>query len=897
MSLALPIAYARHPLGGDVYRDVMPAGLSIAEIAARIPGLPRDFHEIGIVCIDGEPVERFASWNGITIDQWGRIIPKPRADGVIRVTFHLTLHGRGVRSALAIVAAIALVAVTTAISAGALGPAGLGIAGGFFAAGSTSATLLAAAVGILGRFALTALAAPAAKEKQNSAAQLGNAGADGNALEPGGAIPRVCGTMKIFPPLAALPLVDLAGDDEIIEAAYVLAGPHQMIDPRAENGRFDDIENMQYVIDDGVSATPSRLLNRYGRQRTVQFELKAHERDLEVEYRLRRQDNPDLSRPEWRTETTGLDPDEIWLHLVWPQGMGKQAGNIKVAMPFRLRMRPLGTTDWINLPELWFHHKKVGSIRKAIRIKWGAAPAADDPVEYGAWHSFHSVPDATVGVMFGKGGWTADASFDGGAAIYDTARVERAYDGFTLWLDDAVFPRGVAWEVQIKRGCLMKIADFFLSTYGWKVVSQITPMFDYYYAGTGGSYAMVPTTDFYDETILETCTLTRFASVWNSPPLPLAGNARIELRGRNIQAQRVSVMASGLIPLWDGSEWSGLGVSGNPADHYRHVLADAIARDPAEPDVIDEASILAFRTHCTTMNYKIAAAFDGRSWRDTLSAIAGCGKGQRKEGSRFGVVWERDRSAETAVQSLSPRQVNNLALVKAFENPPQAFRVTFRNALKDYEPDERLVLRPGIAAESVTDIVPVDAVGVVDAAQIDQLFALDLSLVEARDYIIECDVHVQALVSERGDMVELNHLVLSRHHAAARIRGVTRDGSGDVTGVTIDAIKPLTAAGDIEDAAAVEAIADIGDLGQAMGCVIRTGSNLSFTAELTNGAGRSSTLTFATPVVSADIKPGDPVFIGPVERVSERMLIQDIRPSRRFNARLTLIPEAPEAFS
>lgn len=886
------VAYARHPVAGDVWRDVMPLGLSLMEIAARVPGLPEGFERHGVIMVDGEVIERWQRVNGRLTDVWAIMRPKPGPDGSCRVTLHLSLHGRGLRSVLAIVASIALVAATTFIASGGL--AGL-FAGGLFTAGSTSATLLAAAVGVLGRFALTALAPPAAKEKDNSANALGNAGADGNLLQPGGPIPRVCGTVKIYPPLAARPLVDLAGDDEFVEAAYVLAGPHLMEDPRAENARLTDIDGLQFITHDGTAAAPPNLLSRYGNQRIVQFELQAHLRDQEDAYKLRRQDDPESCEPAWRTEVSGLDPDELWFHLLWPQGMGKQSGTILAGMPVRLRMREIGTEAWINLPELHFWHKKIGAIRKFIKLKWGTPGTISDlPQDYGASYAFHTVP-ASGAAPVGRGGWTAHSSFVGTAGNYAaTARVERAYDGFTVWLDPAVFQRGKIWEVQVRRGCLYLGSQLIPSSYGYWAGAAAADFFGYFFSGGENR---VPTAGFYDETIIEACTLTRFASVWNRPPLPRPGHAKLELRAKNIQAQRVSVRASGLIPLWDGTEWSGLGASSNPADHYRAVLAGALSRDPAFAEEIDEASILAFRAHCASLGYRVAAAFDGRSWRETLAAIAACGKGQRKEGGRFGVVFERDRSAEGASQTLSGRVASNIQMIKAFDDAPQAFRVTFRNEAKDWEPDERLVIRPGLAIEDVTDVIPADAVGVTTAAQVDQLFGLDLKLAWHRDYIVECDVHVQSLVAERGDLVRLSHTILSRHHRWARVAAVERDGSGHVTTITIDARKAITGEGDIEDVTAIEGVSEIGELGVAMAVAIRTGANVEVTAPLANApAAQETRLVLASPLASADVKPGDPVVIGPATQVSERFLVADIRPSRLFNARLTLLPETPEAF-
>lgn len=893
---ALPIAFTPGFHAGPIYRDVMPLGLTVAEIVARVPVLPKDFGETGVVCIDGAPLERWQWINGVEIDTWSMTRPKARADGGCRITLHMPLQGGKLRSVLSLVATIALVAVGAWIATGGLFMGGA--LGGLFLGGSTSAQLLAAAVGILGRLALTQLAPPPAGPKNDTQGKLGEAGANGNVLAPGDAIPRVCGTLKIFPPLACQPLIDIAGDDEIVEAAYILAGPHQMTDVRIENAPIGDINLLQSYMLDGTQDAQTSLLNRYGVQRMTQFELQGFIRDPETPKRLRHQDNPERDLPQWRVETSRYDPDEIWIHLLWPQGMGDLNNDKLMATPFRLRMRIAGSDTWINLPELHFSNRLTKAIRKYIRLVWGAAPSpiVDAAEIYGAWDATHTQPLPVS--LQPQTTWTAHSSFINNGAVYNSVyRVVRAYEGFTVYLDPAVFARGNRWEVAIMRGAIYRRNQFAAATYIYNG-TYIYNFFDKTNgAGTEQLAAAQNEIQTYTDTAVDACMITRFASVWNDPPLPAKGNASIEIRARNVQVTALSCVASGLVPQWNGSEWAGLGTSDNPADHFRDVLAGTFTREPVEPDAIDNTKLLAWRTECTSKGYKIAAAFDGRDWEETLKAIAAVGYARLVQGQSFTVAWDRDTSGDAWTQLFTPRNANNFAAIKTFDKVPDAFRVTYRDKVLDYEPAERLVIRPGVAAEQVIDIVPVEVIGMVEAAKIDARFQHDLEGAYLRDHVVEFDVPYNALVSEIGDLVGLSHIMLSRHQASARIKNIEVDGGGLATAMTLDNVKLYGDPTAVESVADFAAIAELLSQGMSYAAAIVTAAGTTLTAALSAVAGETARIVFATPFDASTASPGNLVAIGPSSQIVGRYIVNNIEGTSRRVLRLTCMPEAPELWT
>ncbi|MFA6022123.1 MAG: hypothetical protein WC722_17830, partial [Rhodospirillales bacterium] len=259
MNSMVPVAFVGNPFSGNVWRGVMAEGKSLGEMVLEIPNLPDRVHDFGTIMVRHkgivQPVPRCYWAKGhLTKNFW----PKANEEFPVEIYVYNPVGksgGGGKKSVIALVATIALVAVGAVITGGGLAGLG-GLAPGFFTAGSLSAQVLAGAVGLIGRLAITLAATPAAQGKNNNAQAptLGSAGADGNLLAAGSSPIRVCGELKVYPQLAALPLVELNGDDEYVEAPYLMAGPHSLLDIEIEGTPINDIEDVQYIVDDGTGA-------------------------------------------------------------------------------------------------------------------------------------------------------------------------------------------------------------------------------------------------------------------------------------------------------------------------------------------------------------------------------------------------------------------------------------------------------------------------------------------------------------------------------------------------------------------------------------------------------------------------------------------------------------------
>src|SRR6266576_7319181 len=182
---ATPVVWQKIPLVGEPQRYWAPEGLTLLEIIESVPSLPPYFLEVGILCINGEPVPR---------EYWDRV--RPRA-GNCSVTLHVELHGGGSGGTTKILTTVLTLAII--VAAAVLGPIGAGaLAGaGYIGVAGTASFLatqaaISAAIAIGGALLVSALAPPpslANSQSSSSASSksIKSASLQGNTIGPGDA--------------------------------------------------------------------------------------------------------------------------------------------------------------------------------------------------------------------------------------------------------------------------------------------------------------------------------------------------------------------------------------------------------------------------------------------------------------------------------------------------------------------------------------------------------------------------------------------------------------------------------------------------------------------------------------------------------------------------------------
>lgn len=867
---------------------LLPEGVSLGELRRHMSCLPHDFDTRGVICINGRPVYRSA---------WERITPKPSHNGVpVEITFHATPMGggkgkEGGKNILAIVAGIALTALTGFVAGGGLATKfGFGAA---FAKGGIGALLAGAGVSLVGSLLLSALVPPPTIQTGKTINNAGPASAEGNVLEPNGPIPRVLGERKVFPPLACEPFTYFDGPDEVVEAIYVLAGPHRLQDIRVGAAPIASLADVEFEAREGFPGEmPLELVQRQARTDQRNVELRGHTVSPDDGRTLESPTGDQtVALPQRMTVATRNAPDEQWLHLVMPAGLNKNASDSdRLRVPVRVRIRQLGAATWTVLPELHFSAATPRQLRATIKLIWrsDATTSPGASVTEGWVEALVAAPAQSLAPV--TDAFAADAYFDDGSgdawmnsSNLGTTRVNRVVlDRYTaaFYLDTAVFPKG-RYEIEIMRGAAIQNSVWSSSAY--TVSGTVRDLFAY-----AGSPAQIPQTR---NGVADTIVLARSVSIWNEAPLTGGDLAIIAVRARNRQMDQVSCIAGGYVKDWDGTGWNTWSVTSNPAPHLRDIYCGRQNLDPVPDDVIDDDGLVSWRAACVDLNYRVNALIEDASVDDAARIVASCGYAKPYMSEVWGVVRDFDRSANVPVQIFTPRNSRGFQWTKAFSRMPEGFRVNFRDASRDYEQRQITVFAPGVSSDTGR-LEQVTYEGLVTEAEVTAKALYDQAQMERRNIFYSFDAPAESIVCRRGSLVGLQHDSLSEWTGSGLVIDVQYDTSGLVTAIELDGIVRVANELDMHATTNLHAVADMHAVGRKTGVAIRR-EGLRTVHPVSNPSGDTDTVTFSPPISATGLSEGVLCATGPLGTEVERLVVFSISPKEDLTATLTLVAEAP----
>lgn len=533
---------------GSPQVDYWPEGLTVSEIVDRMPCLPENFREVGVVTINGTRIPG---------RMWDKVRPKAhRAEKPVGITLQVRTQGGrgggGGKSVFRMVAAIALTVVTAGIAGGAAAP----LLGASFAAGTIGASLLAAGVSLVGSLILNSLSSTPARGSNTASetsdgggSTLEGASVQGNVLQPNAALPRVIGTRRIYPPFAFEPISEYIGQDEFVEAVYCLAGPHQISEPRLGQATVvpNDLDgDVLLQIDEGLPGTPVGFTvpQRYGRTFPLNVEMSVHGTDPD-----------DLSLfepplPVFHGTCTAEDPDEAWLHM-FSQGMVSQNpsdGTLRaIRIPFRIRMRLRGTSTWRYLPEFHYMDATQSQRRIQVKFKFGAAYSEGNLPQPSINRGFIEARSFVPGqdVLPTGPSWTCDSYFNPSgtnviynASTFNTTGIQNftlSADTIEVYLDVADWPKGI-YDVEIIRGATFLNSQFNSTNY--TVNGDVLDLYG------SRETEVLPLSR---ENLMDRMTLVRMISIKKLRPINQQNIALIRLRARNRSVDSLSVRASGYV--------------------------------------------------------------------------------------------------------------------------------------------------------------------------------------------------------------------------------------------------------------------------------------------------------------------------------------------------------------
>jgi len=908
---------------------------SIAEILGAQSDLPPGFRERCVARVNGELVPRA---------MWPHVRPKPCCvrggkpiDVVVIFSLPLGNGGGGGSSGgssggarknpLTSVATIAVLLAATAVTAGAAAP----LLGASFAASTVGAAIAGTAIGIGGALAIAALSPPPSL-RANQGTVSSDRGTDaaaslsGNVLSKGGSIPRVIGTMRVFPAIISPPLIEIVGDTTVAECVYGLAGPHQLSAVEIGTTAETNIPELQTEIQEGLPNSP--ILGLVQRQSytdaTATVELSQHVIDLSTGgdgVNLLNQTDPALSCPQWDGVTSRVAPDEIWIAFNFPSGLSSTSGAATFT-PFRIRMRQFGQSSWINLPEFHVVRTTTASFQVAAKLMWQAAPPTQNvmPNSGGPVRAFTSVPTQNVAPI-GSGGWTADSYFYAGSGdtyfYYDNIgttsgviNVDCFTDKIQFYLNNPTkFPQSGNWEIQAIRGQTIYDAKFNTSDYFSAGAGD--PIYDFFgYVTSAGTYQTV-----YDQrAFADPVELARLSSIWNTPPVPNpAAFAVIAAKVTNRSIDQLSVLASSYVKDWDGAGWNTVTTTSNPAPHIYDVLTGTQGGSPLPPSIVDSAGLVAFRSHCSALGYSCNAVVEGKTYIDVATMIAASGYAQLTHSELWGVMLDQDRSAMSPVQVFTPRNMSGFSVSKAFARLPTGIRASFQDASNNYLANEVIVFADPNNPDSsrleqiaydglvnATDNIAVPGIGVETRA------AYDLLQAQLRLTFYKGKSDFESIVCQRGDLVGIQTDIFDNYAGYARIQSVQSSG-GNITGLTLDGSLRVNTQAGIFSQAHLFTAPSIFDLGGKTGLCIRLkGGEGIFTQQVTAATnGDETTLTFATPFAdpgvdsagNEQIDVGCLCTSGRLGTEYRRLIVYAVTPQTDGTADMTFVDEAPELWT
>ncbi|MCI0525829.1 MAG: hypothetical protein L0Y56_00045, partial [Nitrospira sp.] len=512
----IPVTARVSPIRSEAISLVVEPGLTVAQIVDQVlvhPSFPISLAPVVQVTINEVLVAR---------NLWHLL--KPKLGTRVKV---LPLYQGGGGNNKVVFQALVLVATAIAYSIPGIGA----IAGPL--------------VGLAGSAALALFAPkPPSAKGGDGFAQLSASGFTGNNLAPYDQIPTVVGKIRAAPYLLTQPWTRLQGSDNIVRGVIGLSGHIEWSEIRVNGALANDAEQVEFETFNGDGGPPViELFSEVGLTDSVGLELRKH--DLRGTHTstysmLTDQVTPLNSIPKFYAILSKDTPDNILINLQFPAGMYESdATGSDRNFLIRIRMRLIGETAWINLPELLIDGPRIAPFNFTVRLSWDA-----EPLGINTSRTWQNASDE--GSAAGQASWTANAYF--GAATALSIHAEEELDAedpeeggeisntVTLYLNETgtPFPKG-KYEIQIKRGAVTKSDDWDLDA---DEGVEVDP-FLYVDPGGGGLIRVAPR----QAEMVDTCIFHSLTSLWNEEPVQAPNTAVIAFQLKNTQVDHITVIA------------------------------------------------------------------------------------------------------------------------------------------------------------------------------------------------------------------------------------------------------------------------------------------------------------------------------------------------------------------
>lgn len=358
-------------------------------------------------------------------------------------------------------------------------------------------------------------------------------------------------------------------------------------------------------------------------------------------------------------------------------------------------------------------------------------------------------------------------------------------------------------------------------------------------------------------------------------PRPLA-LAAVKVRGVrqfNGVLDQFNLIASSVVPDWDGSAWP-LAESKNPASLSRDVLLgshNALAR---QPEQINGDEFAEWHGWNVSKGLTYSRYHDFKSpLRQAFSEIAAAGRASPTQfGGKWSVVIDRPQTVTRG--HISQRNAHSLGGEPLFYKLPDAWRVKFLNRARNWQADEIIVRRPDLVGDPV--LFEEKEFPGYDTEELNiragrRLFA-ELALRRERFYASQ---QLEHLFAPRGSLVQYNYPVLDEQMVSARVIEIVNATVGGVPKklVSLDSLVEMVTGTEY-----------------AVRFQREDGTSSLWTIETTPGVRSVVTLIDGPSAPAA----GDLAFFGRRGYEAQECIVKSMEGLRGLSARLVLVPHAPE---
>lgn len=858
----------------------VPAGLTLAEIVARVQPDPALMLGASVFLGDEE----------IPRQCWPRVRPKPGTTVSVRVA----PAGGGGKNPLRTVLLIAVLVAAVVI------PGAQPFAGTLLASGTIGGSLFGAAIGLAGSLLVNALvpaSRPKAQELSREGAEsptysISGARSDLRPFEP---VPRVLGEHRITAPLGARTYTEIVGDNQYLRMLAVWGyGPLHLRDFKVGETPLTDFKGVEVEHRQGFDTDPPITL----------FPNDVFEEPLAIAL---------TAAGSWQTRTTQPDTDEISLDFTWPLGLvefdalgNKLARTVEVEVQYA----PTGTSAW-SIPKegLAFGARNSGVL---------AAPTAhshknpgDPPIVQHTRRIYRISLVAATGAIVVRAGSPSfwEVRERDGALIeigpdvpivpsteVTVARVERRSDAPTISAGDIVDERPAVNPPFGSGG------DFVPSANGTQVTIAAGTLIFPPVKATAARSSVVRkglrfrvargqydvrcrrvTPDAVGQNIFDTVSWTTLRSINEDPPINMTGLAQTALRILATEQlggviQELNCVATSILPDWNGTDWSEVRPTSNPAALFREVAQGKANAKPRSDAQMDLTTIEAWHETNSFEGRTFNAVIDFRtSVRDLLADIAIAGRaGLTKIDNKWGVAVDEPKTIVR--QHFTPRNSRNFRATRTFQDLPHALRVRFINRDKGWRPDERIVYRDGFDAQTATDYEGLEEFGVTDSDHAWMNGRYYFAVAQLRPERYEFETDIQNIIVTRGDRVAITHDVILVGLASGRVKSIVEDGGGNLTGLTLDEAVPM-------------------EVGKSYGLSLFAPVVGQVKAAVDTVPGEQTAVTLTTPLAPGHgIGPATMFGFAEVGLETLDALVHSIRRGRDDTAILSCVPYSPAVF-